>query len=116
MKHGFIKVASAVPATRVADCKYNVQQIESLIVQSEGKGVEVIVFPELCITGYSCQDLFKGQMLLDEAENAVLQLLDFTRKLDIIAIVGLPVAVGGVLLNCAAVIQKGLILGIIPKT
>ncbi len=116
MNQGLIKVASAIPATRVADCRYNIQQIESLIVQSEGKGVEIIVFPELCVTGYSCQDLFRGQMLIDEAENATLQLLDFTRKLDIIAIIGLPIALGGVLLNCAAVIQKGVILGIIPKT
>lgn len=116
MNHGFIKVASAIPAVKVADCRFNVQQIESLIAQSEGKGVEVIVFPELSLTGYSCQDLFRGQMLLDEAETAILQLLDFTRKLDIITIVGLPIAVGGVLLNCAVVIQKGLILGVVPKT
>ena len=116
MNHGFIKVASAIPAVKVADCRFNVQQIESLIAQSEGKGVEVIVFPELSLTGYSCQDLFRGQMLLDEAETSILQLLDFTRKLDIITIVGLPIAVGGVLLNCAVVIQKGLILGIVPKT
>lgn len=116
MNHGFIKVASAIPAVKVADCRFNVQQIESLIAQSEGKGVEVIVFPELSLTGYSCQDLFRGQMLLDEAETSILQLLDFTRKLDIITIVGLPIAVGGVLLNCAVVIQKGLILGVVPKT
>ena len=116
MKYGFVKVAAAVPAVKVADVDYNVQQIESIIAQAEGRGVEVIVFPELCITGYTCQDLFKEQLLLDRAESAVITLLDFTRKLDIISIVGLPVVINGLLYNCAAVIQSGQLLGIIPKT
>ena len=116
MKHGFIKVAAAVPAVKVADVEYNVQQIESIIAQAEGRGVEVLVFPELCITGYTCQDLFKEQLLLDRAESAVITLLDFTRKLDVISIVGLPVIVNGLLYNCAAVIQGGQLLGIIAKT
>ena len=116
MKYGFVKVAAAVPAVKVADVDYNVQQIESIIAQAEGRGVEVIVFPELCITGYTCQDLFKEQLLLDRAESAVITLLDFTRKLDIISIVGLPVIISGLLYNCAAVIQSGQLLGIIPKT
>ena len=116
MKYGFVKVAAAVPAVKVADVDYNVQQIESIIAQAEGRGVEVIVFPELCITGYTCQDLFKEQLLLDRAESAVITLLDFTRKLDIISIVGLPVIINGLLYNCAAVIQSGQLLGIIPKT
>ena len=116
MKYGFVKVAAAVPTVKVADVDYNVQQIESLIAQAEGRGVEVIVFPELCITGYTCQDLFKEQLLLDRAEAGVLTLLDFTRKLDIISIVGLPVVINGLLYNCAAVIQGGTLLGIVPKT
>ena len=116
MKYGFIKVASAVPTVQVADCVQNLKEIESLIVQAEGQGVEVIAFPELSLTGYSCQDLFRQQLLLDAAENALLQLLDFTRHLDIIAIVGLPVPVGDLLLNCAAVVQRGKILGLVPKT
>ena len=116
MKYGFVKVAAAVPAVKVADVDYNVQQIESIIAQAEGRGVEVIVFPELCITGYTCQDLFKEQLLLDRAESAIITLLDFTRKLDIISIVGLPVIINGLLYNCAAVIQSGQLLGIIPKT
>ena len=116
MKYGFIKVAAGVPVVKVADVEYNVQQIESLIAQAEGKGVEIIVFPELCITGYSCQDLFREQLLLDKAEEGLMLLLDFTRKLDIISIVGLPVVVNGLLYNCAAVIQRGTILGIVPKT
>ena len=116
MKYGFVKVAAAVPAVKVADVEYNVLQIESLIAQAEGRGVEVIVLPELCITGYTCQDLFKEQVLLDRAEEGIITLLDFTRKLDIIAIVGLPVVINGLLYNCAAVIQGGQLLGIVPKT
>ena len=116
MQNRFIKVAAAIPSVKVADCSYNVQQIESLIAMAEGKGVEVIVFPELCITGYTCQDLFKQTLLLEQAETSVLMLLDFTRKLDIISIVGVPVVVGDLLLNCAAVIQKGDLLGLVPKT
>ena len=116
MKYGFVKVAAAVPAVKVADVDYNIQQIESIIAQAEGRGVEVIVFPELCITGYTCQDLFKEQLLLDRAESGIITLLDFTRKLDIISIVGLPVVINGLLYNCAAVIQGGQLLGIVPKT
>ena len=116
MKYGLIKVAAAVPAVKVADVDYNVQQIESLIAQVEGRGVEVIVFPELSITGYSCQDLFHEQLLLDKAEEGLVTLLDFSRKLDVISIVGMPVVIDGLLYNCAAVIQHGSILGIVPKT
>ena len=116
MKYGFIKVAAAIPAVKVADVAYNVQQVESLIAQAEGQGVEIIVFPELCLTGYTCQDLFKEQLLIDKAEESLLVLLDFTRKLDVISIVGLPVQIGGLLYNCAAVIQAGQLLGIVPKT
>ena len=116
MQNGFITVAAAIPQVRVADCIYNTQQIESMIAQAEGKGVEVIVFPELSITGYTCQDLFRQHALIEQAETAVMMLLDFTRKLDVIAIVGLPVVVGDLLLNCAAVIQKGDLLALIPKT
>ncbi|MBM6993314.1 MAG: NAD(+) synthase [Prevotella sp.] len=116
MKYGFIKVASAVPTVQVADCRQNVKEIESIIAQAEGQGVKIIAFPELCVTGYSCQDLFRQQLLLDAAENSVMQLLDFTRQLDIISIIGLPIAAGDILLNCAVVIQKGKIMGIVPKT
>ncbi len=116
MKYGFVKVAAAVPAVKVADVEYNVQQIESLIAQAEGRGVEIMVLPELCLTGYSCQDLFKQQALIDRAEQGVMVLLDFTRKLDIITVVGLPVVINSLLYNCAAVIQSGSLLGIIPKT
>ncbi len=116
MKYGFINVAAAVPAIKVADIDYNVMQIESLMAQAEGKGVEILVTPELCITGYSCQDLFREQLLLDKSEEGILQLLDFTRKLDTILIVGAPVLVNSLLYNCAVVIQRGQILGVVPKT
>ncbi len=116
MKYGLIKVAAAVPAVKVADVEYNVQQIESLIAQAEGKGVEVMVFPELSLTGYTCQDLFREQLLLDKAEEGLLVLLDFTRKLDIISVIGMPVVINGLLYNCAVVIQRGTILGVVPKT
>ena len=116
MKYGFVNVASAVPAIKVADVDYNVQQIESLLAQAEGKGVEMIVTPELCLTGYSCQDLFREQLLLDKVEEGIVQLLDFTRKLDTILIVGAPVCINALLYNCAVVIQRGTILGVVPKT
>lgn len=115
MKYGFVNVAAAVPTVKVADVDYNVQQIESLITQAEESGVEVMVLPELCITGYSCQDLFKEQILLDHAEDGVVKLLDYTRKLNVIVIVGLPVIVNGLLYNCAVVLQGGQLLGIVPK-
>ncbi|ERT62127.1 MULTISPECIES: NAD(+) synthase [Prevotellaceae] len=116
MKSGFIKVACAVPLVKVADCKYNVEQTEAQIAQAEEQGVEIIVFPELGITSYTCQDLFQQNLLLDASEAAVLHLLDFTRKLDVIVIVGLPIIVGDLLLNCGMVIQQGQIIGVIPKT
>ena len=116
MKYGFITVASAVPAVKVADPDYNIKQIENLVAQAEGKGVEIIVFPELSVTGYTCQDLFAQQLLVEQAEVAVLQLLDFSRKLDIVSIVGAPVSIGNELYNCAIVVQHGQVLGIVPKT
>ena len=116
MKYGLIKVAAAIPGIRVADVEYNVQQIESLIAKAEGQGTEVLVFPELCLTGYTCQDLFRQQLLNDKAEEGLLMLLDFTRKLDVISVVGLPVRIGSLLYNCAAVIQRGAVLGLVAKT
>ena len=116
MNYGYIKVASAIPSVKVGDVGHNLQQTQVAIAQAEGKGVEIIVFPELSLTGYTCQDLFRQQLLIDSAEQAVVMLLDFTRQLDIISIVGVPVIAGNLLLNCAAVIQKGELLALIPKT
>ena len=116
MRFGFIKVAAAIPSIKVADIDYNIQQIESLAAQAEGNGVEIMVTPELCVTGYTCQDLFREQLLLDKSEEGIIRLLDFTRKLDVILIVGCPVVINGLLYNCAVLIQHGQILGIVPKT
>ena len=115
MKHGFVKVAAAVPAVKVADVQYNVQEIERLIAMADAEHVEVVVFPELAVTGYSCQDLFRERLLLDKAEEGLLSLMDFTRKLDVIAVVGMPIEVGSLLLNCAVVVQQGSILAVVPK-
>ena len=116
MKHGFITVAAAIPSVRVADCKYNVEQIMLQMSEAEAQDVEIMVFPEFCITGYSCQDLFREQLLIEKAENGLMHLLEYSRQLDIIAIVGLPIIVNGLLYNCAAVIQRGTVLGVVVKT
>lgn len=116
MNYGYLTVAAAVPAVRVADCSFNLQAMEQQIALAEGQGVELLVFPELSTTGYTCQDLFRQQLLLDGAEQAVLMLLDFTRGLDVIVVVGAPVRVGTLLLNCGVVIQRGEVLAIVPKT
>lgn len=116
MNNSFITVAAAVPSVRVADCDYNIEQIIQQVTEAEEKGVEVIVFPELCVTGYTCQDLFRQSMLLESVESSVVRLLGHIRKMNIIVIIGIPVIVGDLLLNCAAVVQKGTILAIIPKT
>ena len=116
MNSGFVKVACAVPLVKVADCIYNVEQTKAQIQQAEEQGVEIIVFPEFGITSYTCQDLFQQKLLLEASEVSILHLLDFTRQLDVISIVGLPIVVGDLLLNCAMVIQRGQILGVIPKT
>ena len=115
MKHGFVKVAAAVPAVKVADVMYNVQEIERLIAIADAEHVEVVVFPELSITGYSCQDLFRERLLLDKAEEGLLRLIDFTRKLDVITVVGMPIEASSLLLNCAVVLQQGTILAVVPK-
>ena len=116
MNYGFVRIAAAVPRVKVAAPQWNIQRIEALAAQAEGKGAQVVVFPELSVTGYTCQDLFHQQTLLEEAERAMLQLLEFSRGLDIIIVVGLPVEVRGSLVNCAAVVQSGQIKALVGKT
>lgn len=116
MNYGFVKVAAAVPHVKVADCKFNVEKIESLIAVAEGKGVQIILFPEMSITGYTCGDLFSQQLLLEEAEMGLMQIMNNTRQLDIISIVGMPVIVNSTVINAAVTIQKGKILGVTAKT
>lgn len=113
---GYFRAASAVPSVKVADCKYNVQQIEKLIKEADSKGVEAVVFPELAITGYTCGDLFATQTLKEQSVQQLQYLLDSTAGTAIIAIVGLPVYKWNRIFNCAAVIQNGRILGISAKS
>lgn len=116
MNYGFVKVASAVPRVKVADCAFNASQLEKEIIIADGKGVEIIAFPELCLTGYTCGDLFTHHLLLENAEMGLMQILNNTRQLDIISILGMPIPLNGRLLNAAVVIQKGKVLGVVPKT
>ena len=116
VNYGFVKVAAAIPQVKVADCKWNVSRIELLIKEAEQQGVQMIVFPELCISGYTCGDLFAQRLITEESEMALMMLLNNTRQLDIVSIVGMPLGVNATLINAAVVIQKGKILGVVPKT
>lgn len=116
MNYGFVKVAAAIPQVRVADCKFNAEQIENLIATANEKQVQIVSFPELCITAYTCGDLFAQRTLLDGAESALHQLLNNTRPYEVTAIVGMPIVVHSTLINAAVVIRKGNILGVVPKT
>ena len=107
MKFGFIKVAAAIPGVKVADCSFNAQQIIELLNVAEAQGVQIIAFPELSITGYSCGDLFSQVLLLEQAEIALMQILGETRQLNVISIIGIPVSVESSLMNCAVVVYKG---------
>ena len=115
MNYGYITVASAIPQVRVADVDYNVEQIERFVVDADKRGVEILVFPELSVTGYSCQDLFAQQALLDRVEKKIADLLEATERCDVISVVGAPVCIGGGVYNCAVVCQHGKVLGIVPK-
>ena len=112
---GFIKVAAAIPAVQVANCTANIVAIEQLIKQASAKGVQILGFPELCITGYTCADLFHNQLLITQAEKALAELIQHTAQLNIVTIVGLPIRIQNQLFNCAVVFQKGQILGVVPK-
>lgn len=116
MNYGFIRVASAIPAVKVADCTFNTQQTIDMMRRAAEAGVQIIVFPELGITGYSCGDLFAQQLLLDEAEKALITLITETADLPIIGIVGVPLRFNGSLYNCATVFGQGQLEGIVPKT
>lgn len=115
MKQGFIKVAAVTPKIKVADPKYNAEVICEKLREAYSKGAKVIVFPELCITGYTCGDLFLQELLLEEAEQALLKIAEATGGQDAIVMVGLPVVRDGRLYNVAAVLQNGKILGMVPK-
>ena len=116
MKDGFLKAAALSPALRVADCAYNVRQITDALRKAAARGVKLAVFPEFCLTGYTCGDLFLQRTLQTGALDALSTLLDETKALDVVTLVGLPLLVHGKLYNCAAVLCRGQLLGIVPKT
>ena len=115
MQHGYVKVGAAIPLVSVADTKYNVDQMVALAHKAYEEGAEITVFPELCVTGYTCGDLFTQQTLLHEAEMGIARFALATSEHDTIYIIGAPVYVCGALYNCALVLQQGKILGIVPK-
>ena len=116
MKDGFLKAAALSPALRVADCAYNAGQIAEAMQACAGRGIKLAVFPELALTGYTCGDLFFQQALQQAALQGLAQILQASEGLDLVALVGLPVAVNGKLYNCAAVVCGGRLLGLVPKT
>ena len=118
MRDGFIKVAAGTPKIRVADCRYNAEQIFTMMREADKQGVKVLCLPELCLTGYTCGDLFLQDTLLCGAEEGLQTILEATRNLDMVTVLGLPVRCkwDNKLYNCAAVIQSGEILGLVPKT
>ena len=115
MKDGFVKTAAGTPDIKVADCGYNCARIKALIDKAHEQGVRVLVLPELCITGYTCQDLFFQQTLLDGALNALKDITEHSAGLDMLIAVGCPLRFRGELYNCAVVMKDGKILGVVPK-
>lgn len=116
MNYGFVKVAAAVPHVQVADCFYNIQQMEGLMRQASDKGVQIIAFPEMSVTAYTCLDLFAQQTLLKNAEQALLKLVSDTADLNILTIAGASLVTENRLINAAIAFQAGKILGVVPKT
>ncbi len=115
MKDGFISVAAGTPHIRVADCRYNAEQIFRLMREAESQGVKILALPELCLTGYTCGDLFLHDTLLDGAMEGLRTILEATRNLEVLTALGMPVRAGGKLFNCAVVIQSGEVLAVVPK-
>ena len=116
MRDGFLKAAALSPALRVADCAYNTQQIITQLKDAAARGVKLAVFPEFCLTGYTCGDLFLQHTLQQGALTGLQSILDASRELDVVALVGLPLLVRGKLYNAAAVLCRGRLLGLVPKT
>ena len=116
MKDGFIKAAAATPDIKVCDCPYNCNSIIKIIKQAYSERIKILVFPELCISGYTCSDLFLQERLLKSSIKSLFDIVDSTKNLDMITIVGLPLTNNNKLYNCAAIILNGTILGIVPKS
>lgn len=115
MNDGFIKTAAATPEIRVADCEYNTNKIIALIDEAKLRAVKLLVFPELCVTGYCCHDLFYQPALLNGALEQLARIVKATETSDMLTAVGCPLVFQGELYNCAVIIQSGEILGVIPK-
>ncbi len=115
MLDGFVKAAAVTPKIRVADCVYNTKQICREMELAEANGAKIIVFPELCLTGYTCSDLFWQELLLSEAKKGLHQILFLSKGKDALVFVGLPWEKDGKLYNVAAAISNGRLLGVVPK-
>ena len=116
MRDGFVKVAAVTPDIRVADVAYNTQNICKMIDETVAKGAKVIVFPELCVTGYTCSDLFTQDILLKKSKEALFKIAEYTKEKDAIIFIGVPLAIDGELYNVAAALNHGEILGLTTKT
>lgn len=116
MKNGFVKMAAGTPKIQVADCIHNTEEILRLIREMDAEGAKIMVFPELCITGYTCSDLFWQNVLLESAKSRLLWLAEQTRDVDALIFVGLPMEVECKLYNVAAVLNHGKVIGLVPKT
>lgn len=114
-RYGYVKVGAAVPPLRVADTKYNADEIVKMIRKAEERGIQVLVFPELSITGYTCGDLFHQSLLLEKAEEGLSHILQETAEVDMLFAVGLPVQKGNQKWNTLALCHKGKVLGVVPK-
>lgn len=115
-QYGFLKVAAAVPHVEVANCTYNVERIIALTEEAAQRGVEIIAFPELSLTSYTCGDLLLQPTLLEATEKALCKLIRATRKLPIVVLAGAPLRHGSAIYNCAIVLSQGKILGVVPKS
>lgn len=113
---GFLKVAAAVPHVRVGDCDFNTERIAAMAEEAAQRGVEIVAFPELAVTAYTCADLLLQPALLDAADEALARLVKTTRKLPLVVIAGAPLRHGSTLYNCAVVFTQGRVLGVVPKT
>jgi len=116
MKHGFVRVAAATPFVKVADCEQNADRIIELINIAAEKEIKLIVFPELSVTGYTCGDLFLQDTLLGRAQEEVKRIKEHTKSMDVVVVIGFPYAMNDKLYNTAAVIQRGKVLGLVPKS
>lgn len=115
-KFGYVRVAASVPELKVANVEFNTKEVIKEIKSLNKEGVQIVTFPELCLTGYTCADLFSQDILITKSKEAIKEVMDETKSLDVISIIGAPIVCDNQLFNCAIVINKGEILGIVPKT